>query len=61
MPDFTKIPEAIDFVAGQSWLSPQEAGHAAVGPASPRPAAKSQRLSWQIALRNIAAILRRVG
>jgi hypothetical protein len=61
MTDFTKIPEAMDFIAGQSWLSPDEpvTAAAARGPAlSPR---GSSNLGWRDALREIADTLGRVG
>ena len=60
VPDFTRMPEAIDFVAGQAWLSPNLPLRAAASVERPRTDA-GKRLSWGTALRDIAAILRRVG
>jgi hypothetical protein len=60
MTDFMKIPEALDFVAGQSWLSPDEPVRAApvrrTGASGPAPT----RLGWREALRQIADIVSRI-
>ena len=58
MPDFTNIPEALEFLAGQAWLTPEEAC-----PAFRPPASAIQRppgLSWRDAMRQIAAIVSRI-
>ncbi|MDP3677250.1 MAG: hypothetical protein Q8R44_19495 [Novosphingobium sp.] len=57
MPSYLEMPEAIDFIAGQAWLSPTE-------PASAAPRASPRRmpppLHWREALREMAAILKRM-
>jgi hypothetical protein len=53
---YFEIPEAVDHVAGQAWLSPDE------GP--PRVKARHspmRKLSFGEALSEIAAIVRRIG
>jgi hypothetical protein len=60
MTDFTKIPEALDYVAGQSWLSPDEPVRAASGRAEGGSGSTRARIGWREALRQIAGIVSRI-
>ncbi len=58
MIDFEKIPEALDYVAGQDWLTPRglvrvDRNTSAAADGGP------PLLHWRAALREIARILRR--
>ena len=60
MPHFMDIPEALEFIAGQSWLSPDEPVRALGGGGRTALAFRPTKLTWRAAIREIAAILRRV-
>ena len=59
MKHFSEMPEAVDFIASQAWLSPDEPVAYNVGLAR-KPAAK-RRIGPSQALREIAGILRRTS
>jgi uncharacterized membrane protein len=60
MTDFMKIPEALEFVAGQSWLSPDEPVRAASGRVAGGSGPTRTRIGWREALRQIAGIVSRI-
>jgi hypothetical protein len=56
MVDFLKMPEALNHIAGQAWLSPDEPP---ILPKSRLPS-KRLRLGWREGLRQIAEIVGRI-
>jgi hypothetical protein len=57
---FVEIPEALDFIAGQSWLAPDEPSRAATHKHRRYVSQAAPKLGWHEALRQIAAIMRRI-
>jgi len=58
---YLEMPEALNFIAGQAWLSPSEPVRAARLSPTLHRQPRTGRLGWSEALREILAILRRVG
>jgi hypothetical protein len=59
MVDFSKVPEALDYVAGQAWLSPLEPVATDRSRAATGVQRGAQPLHWRDAVRQIVAIVKR--
>ena len=61
MYDFLMIPEATDFIADQAWFSPNRPVMTMGESQRPVMVRLGQKLTWRGALREIAAILKRIA
>ncbi len=60
MADFLRMPEALNYIAGQAWLSPEEPVQAVRQPNFEGSNTRLDRLGWREAVRQIRAIVRRI-
>jgi hypothetical protein len=60
MTDFTRIPEALDFIACQSWLAPDAPDQPAQTDRSPRRKPVPAKIGLPEAIRQIATIIRQI-